>query len=530
MEGEGLVNRAFYDSELEQYGIPIRPGEPGKAPFWNGYSTKFSFAPAFELPLVAGAGAYRFTAIAGDGQIHTFEADVPWAPLTPIWAELPEGMVKLKVEGVAQPGGVALGNAGEKAFYRSPVFNGPYRDPAPISYEEAGKNGLRALLKQRKFQYWLQEGKPDPECRLYCYPAKEMGAALRGMSAYSKITADPQESREAIQIALLMADFLIETSIPAGQPLEHMPLIYWLNPDSQIIEHVKTAASRVTTMMMSEPTRAAFGFLDLYDATGEKRLLEAAVRMARTFVKIQRADGTWPLVVNRETGEEIESKPVIPTWILFFLDRLSAQYGFTEFDPVRRQVEQWIMEHPVKNFHWDAQFEDIKIKAPYEKMSYEQAADMAGYLFDHAHDNPERIRLAEEILRFVEDQFVVWEHPTQGWKELGLAGSVPGKYPTRLVENWITPAVIEQYGFFIVARATAFVMRAYGKAYEATGKEVYLAKARSLANTLVASQQHHGGGEIPTFPMTTVNFYWTNNSVYTALYLLELDGIMGSQG
>jgi maltose/maltodextrin transport system substrate-binding protein len=529
MEGESLVNRAFYESELEQSRIPVRPGEPGKVPFWNGYSQKFSFAPAFELPLVAGAEAYRFTAIADDGQIRTFEAGVPWAPLTPIWAELPEGMVRLTVEGVGGSRERALGIAGEKAFYRSPVFGGPYRDPAPISYSEAGKNGLRALLRQRKFQYWLQAGKPDPECRLYCYPAKEMGAALRGMSAYSKIADDPREAREAIQIALLMADFLIETSIPAGQPLEHMPLVYWINPESQIIEHAKTAADRVTTMMMSEPTRGGFGYLDLYDATGEKRLLEAAVRMARTFVKIQRADGTWPLVVNRETGAEIESKPVIPTWILFFLDRLSTQYGFTEFDPIRRKVEQWIMNHPVKNFHWDAQFEDIKIKAPYEKMSYEQASDMAGYLFDNSHGDPARIDLAEEILRFVEDQFVVWEPPTAGWKELGLAGSVLGKYPTRLVENWMTPAVIEQYGFFIVARATAFVMRAYGKAFEATRKEVYLAKARSLANTLVASQQHHGGGEIPTFPMTTVNFYWTNNSVYTALYLLELDQIVSSQ-
>src|SRR5690242_21144174 len=72
--------------------IPIRPGIPGKRPFWNEYSRRFIYAPAFSFRAVPGAASYRFTAVAGDGP-HVFEAEVPWAALNPIWTELPVGKV-----------------------------------------------------------------------------------------------------------------------------------------------------------------------------------------------------------------------------------------------------------------------------------------------------------------------------------------------------------------------------------------------------------------------------------------------------
>jgi hypothetical protein len=524
-----VILSSYGNQEIETTKQPIRPGIPGKSPFWNGNSTKFVYAPAFPFSEVPGADHYRFTVEDETGSKITFEAETPWASLTPIWDKLPQGKVHVQAEG-CDSAGQSIRVSGERTFYRSPIFNGPYHDPAPIPLREAGKNGLRALYLQEKLQYWLREGKPDPKCRLYCYPAKEMGAAVRGMVTFSKLADNEQEAKDALRIACIIADFLISTSIPAGEPLEHLPLVYWVNPElPEIIEHVKVADRRKDKMMLSEPTRAAFGYLDLYDATNDVKYLDAALRIAAAYRKIQRADGTWPLIVDLASGAEIESKPVIPTWVLLLLDRLNKQYGITEFEPMKAQVERWILDHPVKHFHWDAQFEDIEIRAPYQKMSYEQASDTAWYLLHDQPENSENRRIADELLRFVEDQFIVWEMPVEGWKSLGLAGSAPGRYPTRLTEYWITPSVIEQYGFYPVSRATAVVMRSFGKAYEATGNEIYLAKALSLAGTLIRTQQHHGGGEIPTFPMTTENFYWTNNSVYNALYLLELDAMANSR-
>src|SRR6266545_7535760 len=69
--------------------IPIRPGAPGKSPFWNAQAKQFIFDPAFDFKAIQGAAAYRFTLRSGDGKSRTFEAAEPWAPLTPVWAEIP---------------------------------------------------------------------------------------------------------------------------------------------------------------------------------------------------------------------------------------------------------------------------------------------------------------------------------------------------------------------------------------------------------------------------------------------------------
>src|SRR5437764_9989228 len=92
-----LVALSLHDHAVKESLIPIRPGIPGKALFWNAHSRRFIYAPAFEFPRVPGAAAYRFTATARDGG-HSFEAAEPWSPLSPIWAQLPVGKVSLKVE------------------------------------------------------------------------------------------------------------------------------------------------------------------------------------------------------------------------------------------------------------------------------------------------------------------------------------------------------------------------------------------------------------------------------------------------
>ena len=80
---------------------PIRPGIPGKAPFWNVKANRFIYAPAFDFKRVEGATSYRFTCIAA-GTAHRFDAKVPWAPLSPVWKDIPVGHVVVEVEGIKQ--------------------------------------------------------------------------------------------------------------------------------------------------------------------------------------------------------------------------------------------------------------------------------------------------------------------------------------------------------------------------------------------------------------------------------------------
>ena len=95
--GTGLYHAQSQKESL----LPIRPGEPGKAPFWNQYAKRFIHAPAFDFSELDGAATYRFIASSSAGfRDFTFTADEPWSDLTPIWGELPVGPVLLRVHGL----------------------------------------------------------------------------------------------------------------------------------------------------------------------------------------------------------------------------------------------------------------------------------------------------------------------------------------------------------------------------------------------------------------------------------------------
>ena len=75
-----------------EYLVPIRPGAPGKSPFWNGHASRLMYVPSFDFPAASGGRTYRFRAVSeADGKEYSFTAEQPWAPLTPIWEQLPVG-------------------------------------------------------------------------------------------------------------------------------------------------------------------------------------------------------------------------------------------------------------------------------------------------------------------------------------------------------------------------------------------------------------------------------------------------------
>jgi maltose/maltodextrin transport system substrate-binding protein len=169
-----------------------------------------------------------------------------------------------------------------------------------------------------------------------------------------------------------------------------------------------------------------------------------------------------------------------------------------------------MMDNPVRSFDWKAQFDDAKLRGPYENLSKHEACLFAGYLF--AHKKPEEIALGEELLRFAEDQFVIWEQPPV----------LPARGDKLAAQNWFTPCSAEQYAMFEpISGSSAFMIVAYVRAYQASGKPLYLAKAQSLANALTVAQQHHHG-RYPTRMIREDLAYWINSSVNTirAMHLL----------
>ncbi len=502
---------------------PVHPGIPGKRPFWNRHAKRFIYAPAFDFPAVESASQYRFTAVSKVSQRqYTFKAANPWEPLTPIWGALPPGEVYLTVEALAPPDSQLIRVVGELSFLKSLPFNGPYGEPA-LDYKESATRCLADLLHQPKIQAWLKTGEPDPAYPLWVHPTKIMGAVAQGMAVHSRLSADPKDVEEALQIARNAADFLLSLREKPGRPLEYWPPTYW--------DGVPRGNHPIymDQIMSHYPAEGAVALLDLFDATNDQKYFEAVLRIVDTYVKTQLPDGTWPQLINIETGKAVKRAMLVPLSVIEFLNRLEKQYGVIQYKQVNRRAWSWCFENPIKTFNWQAQYEDTRPRALYKNLSHREAAIMSALLFDAG---AEHLELALELLRFVEDQFVFWEKSdpavTYPWfrPETVWNANDPVKG-----NDWFVPAAAEQYVFNTpIAGSTSFVIRACLKAYEATQQEIYLAKAKSLANTLTIAQRYHGGGEIPTHLRRNLpEENWINVSVMAARTLLECHKVFGAR-
>ena len=90
--------------------------------------------------------------------------------------------------------------------------------------------------------------------------------------------------------------------------------------------------------------------------------------------------------------------------------------------------------------------------------------------------------------------------------------------------------VHEQYGFWMPsARNTGLMIETYWHAYRATKKEVYLAKALSIANNFTRVQSLHGGDYPTMFTPHPMN-YWLNNAIYPARVMITLQKDLESIG
>lgn len=261
---------------------------------------------------------------------------------------------------------------------------------------------------------------------------------------------------------------------------------------------------------------AGNAYLDLYDVTRDQKYLDAAKHIAETYTKTQMENGSWYLFVDLESGKPTAANIAIPTSTINYFNRLTKSYGVKGLEAANKKALNFIMNNPVKTFDWHGQFEDIYERPAYQNLSREQACDLAIYLFRNGKDNSGNIKLAEELVRFSEDQFVIWEKPRP---DLVIGKEGQGS----MSKNWITPSVQEQYVYWMpVGRAAGIMVTTFWEAYYATKNEMYLAKAKSIANTFTVIQKLHEG-DYPTYFTPYKMNYWLNSNVYPAKVLMELE-------
>ncbi len=495
----------------EESATPVRPGVPGKVPFWNEHSKRFIYAPAFDFKVVDGAKKYQFEVTSDKtSDTVTFEADVPYAPLSPVWTKVPVGGFAVKVVGLSDDG-TTLGTAGEKQSYRAAPFNGPYHEPPELPLSESATLALNTLLKKDYVQYWFEHKKPDFGYRLYQYPSKIYSALCIGGITQARLTTGTEEGKRAEELARIIADYMLSIRFPAGSAYEyHVPTYHGPN-----VKKLKKKHMVLENHMVTMGVDAGTAFLDLYDLVGDEKYLNAAKKIAETYVKTQNDEGTWPLFPRWESGESATPLIAIPTAMVNYFDRLRADYGMTGLEDATKKALNYVMENPVKTFNWQGQFEDITPRPEYVNHSREQACELAMYLMRNKGD----MELAKELIRFAEDQFVIWEQPIPK----------PNKNPGFDSSTWITPSVQEQYVFWTpVGRSAGIMVDTFWEAYKATGDELYRAKAKSIANSFPEVQQHWDG-DYPTFFTKHKMNFWLNSVVYPAKVLMNLDNNLKSE-
>jgi len=486
--------------------VPVRPGIPGQRPFWNKYAVRFIHAPSFDFGEVYFAESYRFSALSfADKKTYSFTSDHPWAPLSPIWDSLPVGEVFLKVEGI-DPEGRPVALSGERKFYRAASFQGPYPEARTDYITAAGKQ-LEYIYRLDHVQHWLTEGIPDPEYTLNVYLSKMVTSTIFAMLKYRELNqgASGKDAENALAIAMNAADYLIGQSEPPGAPLAFLPPTYAGDSLAARRNHGK--------FMVNVCAAVGQAYLNLYDATRNRKYLGAATRIANTLLRIQLPSGVWPIKLQKETGKADTPNFGIPIGIIVFLERIHGYQDNPQYQKAAEKAWQWILENPLRTFNWEGQFEDVQPSdEAYKLMGMHDPSSVASYLIAHRQEDTSYLGKALEIIRFVEDQFVVWEKP------------LPYHTKKRSTSTWYTPSVLEQYICYVpIDASVSKVARVYFQAYDATGDELYRAKANALANSITQVQDEQGN--IPTFwnyeKIRRVKRWWLNCATGSALLLLE---------
>lgn len=515
LKGTQSKTQTFGEIARKESAIPIRPGVPGKTPFWNEKAHQFIYAPSFDYKSFPNAEKYRYDITGEDKKNYSFTSDVPYSPLSPVWESMPTGFFELSVTAL-NARGENIGVSGNGKYYKAAYFNGPYHKPV-LPYDESARIALDNLLHKDYVDYWLKNKVPDPAYALYRYPAKIYSALVVGAVTHARLKPNTDDAARSVKLARIVADFMISISYKKGSAWEYFVPTYF----GPLIKNKPGSHMNLRNNFTVMGADAGNAFLDLYDLTGDQKYFDAAKRISDTYLKNQLSNGSWILYADYETGKEVAPNIAIPTSVINYFDKLRKKYKIAGLDQPIENAVNWVMENPVKTFNWQAQFEDVKPMPPYKRHSREQACDFAIYLMK----NHTQIPLAEELIRFAEDQFVIWEKPLPI-----IVKDTPDKEvsPGWNSKNWITPSVQEQYGFFMPVTRTAQVMiDTYWEAYNTTKKEIYLAKARSIANALTLVQKEHNGDYPTMFTKYPMNF-WLNSVVYPSRTMMALENNMES--
>ena len=197
---------------------------------------------------------------------------------------------------------------------------------------------------------------------------------------------------------------------------------------------------------------AGMAYLDLYAVAKDKIWLDAANRIADTLKRNQLPDGRWPFRVNPRTGKVLADYTSDQAEQILLLDELARNHGRKDLQETIDKAVRWMLENPCKTFQWQQQWDDVGTLPPYGNLSWYDTALFIEYLLRHATPQNGYEAVANDLVRYIEDQFVEWE-PIGNEITPGRASSTSamglwiGTRRTTSVSAWIfMPRPTTKYG------------------------------------------------------------------------------------
>ena len=503
---------------LEEYNSETktvrRCGASGK-PFWNIHASQFLFVPELQFPYLPGCNTYRYTATDSQNNTFSFTAKDSFAALTPIWKDIAPGVVELKVEGIHDHNGKTY-LAGARTFIKMDPFPGREElPPRACSYRECALKAFRFVFNDPTTQHWLTHGVPKPDYYHNVYPSKTISSIVRAMIAYAEL--EPENAEQALKTATNAADYLLSITYGEDSALPGVPPTYsFKGLIKEIVdENAPAADGRQDMVMTIYPATVGSAYLELEKVTGDEKYKKAADRIAEYYKKTVQPNGSWKLLVSAETGLS-ESENCCGTFsILSFLSEYYERTGDEAYHQLERNYFHYLKTMRLDSYNWEGQFEDIKLSSNYRNLTHLEADSMIRYIVSNLSDDAAMMREAEEMMRYVEDQFVVWGRFAE-WN--------PHHDPK---ETWYSPAALEQYYWHVpIDGSTAAVVRTFLSMYSATGDKLFLEKACALGDS-ITRMQNPETGVIPTHWMTTdcstvLKNFWINCHIGSAFGLMLL--------
>ena len=396
--------------------------------------------------------------------------------------------------------------------------------PAARSYREAALRAFAYMTSLPAMRTLVEKGEPEQAYQHNAYVSKTHAAHVNRMLEWAR--RDPARREEAMRFASASAGYLLSQLEPPEAPLAWWPPTYGRTPLrrdpadggakrlAMVGSEPEGAVKYRGEVMLVYPADVGKAFVAYYGETGDSRFLAAARGIGETYFKTRRPDGSWPLKMRLATGEPVGENTLVPTRPMVFFRALAEATGEKRWAEASDACFAWLEAHPLSDWNWDGQFEDIQPRPSYVNPTKHNAVEAMFEILRRFPGDPARLEQCRRILRFCERRFVCWERPANHPK-------------------WDAPSVLEQYSCFLPIDSSASKMiRAYLALWRVTGEPELLAKARALGDTITRVQTPEG--RIPTFwthdTLGLPLYDWLNCMESSASALLELDDAIAEVG